>query len=278
MTSARRRRPIVHGQPGTQITATSPAGIGHGGRDGDHVQRNVRYVAGRTTSSPTWRQAARGRGIVDVRRPGPTRRATVIPITVTFDEQVVVTGSPRLALNANGGHGHLRRRERRHDPHVRLHRRGGTEQFRPRIIPRPRPWGSTGDDQGHGRECGQFDVARAGYGRAGDEEIVIDTTTPTVKGVSSTEAAGTYEAGTAIPITVAFSEAVTVTAGTPQLALNAGSGAMADYTSGSGYFDAYRSPTPWRRDRAVPTWIIPRPRPWYSTAAVSRMRWAMQPC
>ena len=42
-----------------------------------------------------------------------------------------------------------------------------------------------------------------------------------------------YVAGTAIPITVTFSEAVTVT-GTPQLALNAGSGATANYTSGSG--------------------------------------------
>ena len=61
----------------------------------------------------------------------------------------------------------------------------------------------------------------------------VDTTAPTVTGVSSTEAAGTYGAGTAIPITVTFSEAVMVT-GTPQLALNAGSGATANYTSGSG--------------------------------------------
>ena len=39
--------------------------------------------------------------------------------------------------------------------------------------------------------------------------------------------------GTAIPITVTFNEPVTVT-GTPQLALNAGSGAVAIYTGGSG--------------------------------------------
>ena len=51
--------------------------------------------------------------------------------------------------------------------------------------------------------------------------------------VSSTQATGTYGVGTAIPITVTFSEPVTVT-GTPQLALNAGSGAMANYTGGSG--------------------------------------------
>ena len=65
------------------------------------------------------------------------------------------------------------------------------------------------------------------------QNIVIDTTTPAVTGVSSTQAAGTYGAGTTIPITVAFNEAVTVT-GTPQLALNASSGAVAAYTSGSG--------------------------------------------
>ena len=45
------------------------------------------------------------------------------------------------------------------------------------------------------------------------------------------DATGTYGAGTTIPITVAFSDGVTVT-GTPQLTLN--DGAVANYTSGSG--------------------------------------------
>ena len=65
------------------------------------------------------------------------------------------------------------------------------------------------------------------------QNIVIDTTTPTVTGVSSTQTAGSYGAGTAIPVTVTFNEPVTVT-GTPQLALNASSGAVATYTGGSG--------------------------------------------
>ena len=64
-------------------------------------------------------------------------------------------------------------------------------------------------------------------------KIVIDTKGPTVTGVSTTQATGTYGAGTAIPITVTFSGPVTVT-GTPQLMLNAGSGALANYTGGSG--------------------------------------------
>ena len=58
-------------------------------------------------------------------------------------------------------------------------------------------------------------------------------TPPAATAVSTTETSGAYAAGTAIPITVAFSEAVTVT-GKPQLALNAGGGAAAIYSGGSG--------------------------------------------
>src|SRR6202007_1705651 len=61
--------------------------------------------------------------------------------------------------------------------------------------------------------------------------IVIDTTAPTVTGVSSTTANGSYGVGSVIDVTVTFSEAVNVT-GTPELALN--SGGTAIYSSGSG--------------------------------------------
>ncbi len=54
-----------------------------------------------------------------------------------------------------------------------------------------------------------------------------------VTGVTTTQPSGTYGAGTTISIAVTFSEAVNVTGG-PQLALNAGGGAVADYVSGSG--------------------------------------------
>lgn len=63
----------------------------------------------------------------------------------------------------------------------------------------------------------------------------IDRTAPTVTNVTSPTADGTYTAGTAIPITVTFSEAVVVQ-GTPSLALATGSPAstVVGYTSGSG--------------------------------------------
>ena len=57
---------------------------------------------------------------------------------------------------------------------------------------------------------------------------------PMVTGVSSTAADGSYKQDVVIPITVSFSEIVTVT-GTPQLALNTdSSGVVVNYSSGSG--------------------------------------------
>jgi hypothetical protein len=56
---------------------------------------------------------------------------------------------------------------------------------------------------------------------------------PGVTGVSSTQATGAYGAGTPISIQVTFNQPVTVT-GTPQLSLNAGDDAVANYASGSG--------------------------------------------
>ena len=67
--------------------------------------------------------------------------------------------------------------------------------------------------------------------------LIIDTTAPTISGVSSSTADGSYKAGDSITINVAFSEAVTVdtTNGTPTLELETGStDRTATYASGSG--------------------------------------------
>lgn len=67
------------------------------------------------------------------------------------------------------------------------------------------------------------------------DNMVTRDTVPTVLGVSSPLANGTYTVGQVIPVTVTFSEPVTVT-GTPQLTLSTGSPTTTavDYTSGSG--------------------------------------------
>ncbi|MCF7763413.1 MAG: hypothetical protein K9N62_07040, partial [Verrucomicrobia bacterium] len=69
---------------------------------------------------------------------------------------------------------------------------------------------------------------------AANKAIVIDTTAPTVSGVSSSTADGTYTAGQTVSIQVGFSESVTVT-GTPQLTLETGTtDRTINYVSGSG--------------------------------------------
>ena len=64
--------------------------------------------------------------------------------------------------------------------------------------------------------------------------LTIDGTNPTVTGVTSTTANGSYKQGDVIAITVGFSEVVNVT-GTPQLTLETGGNdAVVNYSSGTG--------------------------------------------
>ncbi|MEG5135613.1 DUF4347 domain-containing protein, partial [Microcoleus sp. A6-C6] len=64
--------------------------------------------------------------------------------------------------------------------------------------------------------------------------VLVDGVLPTVTSITSTTTDGTYTVGQIIPITVQFSEPVTVT-GTPQLTLaTGGAGTPVNYASGSG--------------------------------------------
>lgn len=69
-----------------------------------------------------------------------------------------------------------------------------------------------------------------GFNPAGT--LQIDTTAPTIAGIAASPTSGTVIAGANVTLTVTFSEAVTVTGGTPTLALN--DGGTATYVSGSG--------------------------------------------
>ncbi|WP_310451437.1 Ig-like domain-containing protein, partial [Sulfuritalea sp.] len=76
--------------------------------------------------------------------------------------------------------------------------------------------------------------AVASVGDALTVTVANDTVAPTVAGLSSTAGAGTYNVADVIPVTIQFSEAVTVT-GTPQLTLETGAvDRTASYASGSG--------------------------------------------
>jgi uncharacterized protein YjdB len=76
-------------------------------------------------------------------------------------------------------------------------------------------------------------TASIGSSRPWAAAIVTYKAAPFVQSVSSTVANGAYNAGDVIPITITFNVPVYVT-GSPKLALNAGSGANATYSSGSG--------------------------------------------
>jgi hypothetical protein len=159
---------------------------------------------------------------------------SVITITMGFSKPVVVTGTPQLALNSGGtasfssGSGTSTLSftytvaAGQNSPKLdytstsALSLNGGTifdtvtnPNAASLTLPAPGSAGSIG----------------------GSKSIVIDTTAPTVSGVSSTTANGTYGVGAVIIITVGFSKPVVVT-GTPQLALN--SGGTASFSSGSG--------------------------------------------
>jgi hypothetical protein len=73
----------------------------------------------------------------------------------------------------------------------------------------------------------------AGNGSFTGQVYTIDRTVPTVLGVTSSVANGTYGTGSVIPVQVTFSESVIVT-GTPRLTLALGSSVNVNYTSGSG--------------------------------------------
>ena len=161
--------------------------------------------------------------------------SSVITITVGWSEAVVVTGTPQLALNSGGT--------------ANYSTGSGTStltfiynvaagQNSPKL-----DYTSTGALALNGGTI--FDTVTTNPNAAvltlpapgsagsigGTKSIVIDTTAPTVTGVTSTTPNGTYGVGATITITVAWSESVVVT-GTPQLALN--SGGTANYSTGSG--------------------------------------------
>ncbi len=156
---------------------------------------------------------------------------TTIPITVTFNHAVNVTGTPVLQLNLLGetasyvsGSGTPTLTfdyvvaAGQNNPHLDY---GTTNALTLQLA-------SIQDSAGNPAD---LTLPATGTDGLATQNIVIDTTTPAVTGVSTTTTAGTYGHGTTIPITITFGEAVTVT-GTPQLALN--DGGTATYASGSG--------------------------------------------
>src|SRR5262249_46364418 len=156
----------------------------------------------------------------------------VIPITVTFNHAVAVTGTPQLALNSGGvatyssGSGTTT---------ITFTYTVGSGQSAPDLDYTSAAAltlnGGTITEVTSGQNA---NLALPTPGASGSlvaaKDIVIDTRAA-VTNVTSPTANGAYGVGTVIDITVQFNRAVNVT-GTPQLVLN--SGGTAGYVSGSG--------------------------------------------
>ncbi len=158
----------------------------------------------------------------------------VIPVTITFTEDVDVTGTPTLSLNSGGtasyasgsgttvltfnysvgaGENNL---DLDYVNTASLSLNGGTIQ-----------------DAATNAAVLTLPVVGSANSLGGSKALVVDTDPPAVSGVSSATANGTKKIGDLIAITITFDEAVTVT-GTPQLTLETGaSDEVVDYTSGS---------------------------------------------
>ena len=176
-------------------------------------------------------------GVSSTTAAGTYKADDAISIQVTFSETVNVTGTPQLTLETGGS-----------DAVVDYASGSGSNVL---TFTYTVSAGHTSSDLDYAsttalalnggtiQDVGENNatLTLAAVGDAGslgaNEALVIDTTAPTISGVDSTTAAGTYNEGDAISIQVTFSEAVTVT-GTPQLTLETGgSDAVVDYASGS---------------------------------------------
>ncbi len=155
-----------------------------------------------------------------------------VPITVSFSEAVNVTGTPTLALNTG---------------RVATYASGSGASsltfnylVQPGDNASPLAYNGTGSlvlaggtirDTATNNATLTLTAPGTGGSLDANTAITIDTTAPTVSGLSAANANGAYKAGDVIHVQVAFGEPVTVT-GTPTLSLS--SGGSASYASGSG--------------------------------------------
>ncbi|HVZ43899.1 MAG TPA: Ig-like domain-containing protein [Ramlibacter sp.] len=156
-------------------------------------------------------------------------------IQVTFSEAVAVTGTPELALDSGGTATYLNGTGTNTITFQYMVSGGETSSDLEYTdtAALTLAGGSIKDAAGN-----DADLTLASPGAAGslgaNQDIVIDTTVPTVTNVIAATPDGSYKAGDTIEIQVVFSEAVNVSGGTPTLALNSDASATAMYVSGSG--------------------------------------------
>ena len=177
-------------------------------------------------------------GVSSTAANGTYGAGAVIPITVTFAAAVTVTGTPQLTLSdgaiVNYSSGSNSSTLTFNYTVAAGQTTSGNKLDYASTTALALSGGTIEDGNGNNAIL-TLPTPGATGSLAANKNIVIDAIAPTVTGISSTNANGTYGAGAVITITVGFSAAVNVT-GTPTLALNTtgGPAGSASYTSGTG--------------------------------------------
>ncbi len=173
-------------------------------------------------------------GVTSTTANGTYGVSSVITITVGWSKNVVVTGTPELALNSGGTASYTSGTGTSTLTFIYTVAAGQNSSLLDYTSTSALTLnGGTIFDTVTNPNAANLTLAAPGSSGSigGTKSIAIDTTAPTVTGVTSTTPNGTYGIGATITITVGWSKNVVVT-GTPELALN--SGGTASYTSGSG--------------------------------------------
>ena len=165
----------------------------------------------------------------------------VLEVTTIFNEEVFVTGSPQMTLETGST-----------DAVVNYSSGSGTNTlvFNYTVVA-----GDTTNDLDYtattslGLNSGTIKDAAANvavltlvspaatYSLGANKALIIDGNAPTVNSVTSSKANGSYGVNDVIPISISFSQSITVT-GTPQLKLETGTiDGLASYASGTGSKD-----------------------------------------
>jgi ELWxxDGT repeat protein len=176
--------------------------------------------------------AATVANITSILADGNYTTGQVAPVTVTFSENVSVTGTPVLTLN-NGGTATYAAGSGTNTLTFNYSVAAGqnTPDLDQASASALSLNGGTIRDQANNNANLAVPAPGAANSLGANKNIAIDTTAPTISNVSSTLSDGSYTTGQVIPIAIAFSKNVSVT-GTPRLALN--NGTQANYISGSG--------------------------------------------
>ena len=177
-------------------------------------------------------------GVTSTTNNGSYKQGETIAITVAFSETVNVTGTPQLTLETGGSDAVVDYSSGTGSNTLTFNYTIGAGHTSSDLD--YKATSSLGLNGGAIKDAALNDATLtlaspgATNSLGNSKALIVDTSVPTVTGVTSTTNNDSYKQGETIAITVAFSEVVNVT-GTPQLTLETGgSDAVVNYSSGTG--------------------------------------------